>query len=204
MKINKTFTKAAAATLAISAGVAASTVVANADTNYTVQAGDTLSSIVRKYHLSLSTIQKIAKVNHMVNVDQLQVGQVITIPDSDSGTVSTVSADAATPNNNGNAQQQSAVSDNNNNQSNTNQTNDDTQGLSPAEQEAKDWIAWHESRDQYNVSNGQYYGKYQLDISYLNGDLSAANQERVAQQYVEQRYGSWVNAKAHWEANGWY
>ena len=43
-----------------------------------------------------------------------------------------------------------------------------------------------------------------LDSSYLNGDYSAANQERVAEQYVTSRYGSWEAAKAFWEANGWY
>ncbi|WP_446911114.1 aggregation-promoting factor C-terminal-like domain-containing protein [Enterococcus faecium] len=46
--------------------------------------------------------------------------------------------------------------------------------------------------------------RYQLDSSYLNGDYSAANQERVAEQYVTSRYGSWEAAKAFWEANGWY
>ncbi|EOI7538175.1 peptidase M23, partial [Enterococcus faecium] len=47
-------------------------------------------------------------------------------------------------------------------------------------------------------------GRYQLDSSYLNGDYSAANQEKVAEQYVASRYGSWEAAKAFWEANGWY
>ncbi|EOH61229.1 hypothetical protein UAC_01793, partial [Enterococcus mundtii ATCC 882] len=30
------------------------------------------------------------------------------------------------------------------------------------------------------------------------------NQERVAEQYVASRYGSWDAAKAFWLANGWY
>ena len=40
--------------------------------------------------------------------------------------------------------------------------------------------------------------------SYLNGDYSPANQERVADQYVAGRYGSWDAAKSFWLANGWY
>ncbi|MCT3030021.1 aggregation-promoting factor C-terminal-like domain-containing protein, partial [Pediococcus parvulus] len=52
--------------------------------------------------------------------------------------------------------------------------------------------------------NGQYVGKYQLSASYLNGDYSAANQEKVANLYVSSRYGSWSAAKAFWQANGWY
>lgn len=38
----------------------------------------------------------------------------------------------------------------------------------------------------------------------LNGDYSAENQERVAEQYVAERYGSWDAALAFWDANGWY
>ncbi|WP_457769256.1 aggregation-promoting factor C-terminal-like domain-containing protein, partial [Lactobacillus gasseri] len=35
-------------------------------------------------------------------------------------------------------------------------------------------------------------------------DYSAANQERVADNYVKSRYGSWTNAQSFWQANGWY
>ncbi|EME7123260.1 TPA: peptidase M23, partial [Enterococcus faecium] len=69
---------------------------------------------------------------------------------------------------------------------------------------AKEWIAQKESSGSYTATNGRYIGRYQLDSSYLNGDYSAANQERVAEQYVASRYGSWEAAKAFWEANGWY
>ena len=34
-----------------------------------------------------------------------------------------------------------------------------------------------ESSGSYTAQNGQYYGRYQLTITYLNGDLSPANQE---------------------------
>jgi len=54
------------------------------------------------------------------------------------------------------------------------------------------------------VSNGIYIGRYQLHSAYLNGDHSPENQERVADAYVLQRYGSWSAAYQFWLANGWY
>ena len=69
---------------------------------------------------------------------------------------------------------------------------------------AKAWIAARESGGNYGARNGQYVGKYQLSASYLNGDYSAANQERVADQYVTSRYGSWSGAQAFWQSHGWY
>ncbi|GMM20017.1 peptidoglycan-binding protein [Lactobacillus amylovorus subsp. amylovorus] len=79
-----------------------------------------------------------------------------------------------------------------------------TSSATGSEASAKAWIASRESGGSYSASNGQYVGKYQLSASYLNGDYSAANQERVADNYVKSRYGSWTAAKAFWQANGWY
>ncbi len=62
-------------------------------------------------------------------------------------------------------------------------------------QKAKEWIAQKESGGSYTATNGRYIGRYQLTDSYLNGDYSAANQERVADAYVAGRYGSWSAAK---------
>lgn len=76
--------------------------------------------------------------------------------------------------------------------------------LNDNEQSAKNWIAQKESNGSYSATNGQYVGKYQLSSSMLNGDYSPENQERVADNYVTQRYGSWQNAKEAWLANGWY
>lgn len=75
-----------------------------------------------------------------------------------------------------------------------------------AEYAAKEWIAMKESGGDYNAVNptGKYIGRYQLTNTYLNGDHSPENQERVADEYVMNRYGSWTAAKAFWEANGWY
>ena len=69
---------------------------------------------------------------------------------------------------------------------------------------AKAWIAARESGGSYSARNGQYIGKYQLSASYLNGDYSEANQERVADQYVASRYGSWSAAQSFWQSHGWY
>ena len=75
-----------------------------------------------------------------------------------------------------------------------------------SEASAKEWIANKESGGDYNITNptGKYIGRYQLDRSYLNGDHSPANQEKVAQEYVTERYGSWSKAKEHWQVKGWY
>ncbi|HFI0463058.1 TPA: LysM peptidoglycan-binding domain-containing protein [Streptococcus suis] len=72
--------------------------------------------------------------------------------------------------------------------------------------EAKEWIAMKESGGNYDIWNpsGKYYGRYQLTVSYLNGDLSPENQERVADEYVLNRYGSWEAAKEFWLQNNWY
>ena len=72
--------------------------------------------------------------------------------------------------------------------------------------DAKEWIAMRESGGQYEIWNPTqtYYGRYQLTASYLNGDFSRENQERVADEYVLNRYGSWEAALVFWQANGWY
>ena len=86
----------------------------------------------------------------------------------------------------------------------TSSTSSYTTSLSSSEEAAKEWIAQKESGGSYTKQNGNYYGKYQLSSSYLNGDYSAANQEKVADQYVASRYGSWTAAQAFWESHRWY
>ncbi|MGS0679454.1 cell surface protein [uncultured Lactobacillus sp.] len=79
-----------------------------------------------------------------------------------------------------------------------------TSNASGSEEAAKAWIAGRESGGSYSARNGQYIGKYQLSASYLGGDYSAENQERVADNYVKSRYGSWTGAQKFWQTNGWY
>lgn len=65
-------------------------------------------------------------------------------------------------------------------------------------------IAQAESSNSYTARNGQYIGKYQLSASYLHGDYSPANQERVARQYAISRYGSIGAAATFHQAHGWW
>lgn len=66
------------------------------------------------------------------------------------------------------------------------------------------YIANRESGGSYSARNGQYIGKYQLSASYLHGDYSPANQERVARQYAISRYGSWQAAANFHRTHGWW
>lgn len=86
----------------------------------------------------------------------------------------------------------------------TNTSSSYNSGVSGNDAAAKAWIAARESGGNYGARNGQYVGKYQLDASYLKGDYSATNQERVADQYVTSRYGSWSGAQSFWQSHGWY
>lgn len=84
---------------------------------------------------------------------------------------------------------------------------DSDDDLSGDEAEARDWIVQHESGGNYearNPSNPNVYGKYQLTLDKLHGDLSPANQDKIANEYVKSRYGSWVKAKQFWQAHNWY
>ena len=106
------------------------------------------------------------------------------------------------------AQQQSAQVQATTYSANTYSTNTTTttytSTVSGDEAAAKAWIANKESGGSYTAQNGQYYGKYQLSSSYLHGDYSAENQEKVADSYVTNRYGSWTAAQQFWQTHSWY
>ena len=207
MKMKKVLVSAAALT----GTIAGATVVANADT-VTVKAGDTVSELAQKYNTTVNTIQQL---NNLSNPNLIFVGQQLKVNYDNNGQA------VAQQNTNNNAQAaQQATSQNTQAQASTQQAaqqqsasqntqaqasnNNYSSSVSGNDAAAKAWIAQHESSNNYNARNGQYIGKYQLSASYLNGDYSPANQERVADQYVAQRYGSWTNAQRFWEANGWY
>ena len=158
-------------------------IVANAD-SYTVKSGDTLSAIAKEKN---TTVDAIAKKNKISNVNLISVGQVLEIEDANTTQKTT---------------EQATTSQIDTTQATT--TISASDGLSAEDAAAKEWIAQKESSGSYTAQNGQYYGRYQLTITYLNGDLSPANQEKVANQYVVTRYGSWSAAKNFWLANGWY
>ena len=208
MKMKKVLVSAAALT----GTIAGATVVANADT-VTVKAGDTVSELAQKYNTTVNTIQQL---NNLSNPNLIFVGQQLKVNNDNNGQA----VAQQNTNNNAQAAQQQATSQNTQAQASTQQAaqqsaSQNTQAqasnnsnynssVSGSDAAAKAWIAQHESSNNYNARNGQYIGKYQLSASYLNGDYSPANQERVADQYVAQRYGSWTNAQRFWEENGWY
>lgn len=100
--------------------------------------------------------------------------------------------------------QTAAKTSQNNTSVKTNASASASDNLSGSEASARGWIAARESGGSYSARNGQYIGKYQLSASYLNGDYSAANQDRVANNYVKSRYGSWRAAQSFWQSHGWY
>lgn len=194
-------------------------------TTVVVKAGDTLSSIANTYK---TTVQQIKQDNGLTS-DMIYVGQQLKI--NPAGTPSQAPAQqqttqqtqqpaqqAAPQQQQQTTQQQAPAQQQSNNsgyQMRTYQPAATTQQRSAAasnytsdvagnDAAAKAWIAGRESGGNYNARNGQYIGKYQLSSSYLGGDYSPANQERVADNYVAQRYGSWSNAQRFWQANGWY
>lgn len=181
MKFNKVALSIACAAGFTVAGAAA----ANADT-VTVKSGDTLSQIADENNTTVSSIQSL---NSLQNIHLIFPGQKLVI-NANNG-------DAAV------STQQSAQTVQQASQQQTMQTTQQAVASS-SEQAARDWIAARESGGSYTAQNGNYYGKYQLSSAYLGGDYSAENQERVADSYVLNRYGSWANAKSHWLQNGWY
>lgn len=181
-----------------------------------VDAGDTLSVIAQKHN---TTVDQLAKDNNISDVNLIHVGDRLVIA-SDGQTdnsvdTNSVNTETQTANATYTAPSQSTPSvssDQYASQENTgtataasnNGGGNYSSNLGGSEQAAKDWIAQRESGGNYGATNGQYIGKYQLSSAYLNGDYSPSNQERVADQYCQQRYGSWQAAKAHWEQNGWW
>ena len=191
--MKKNFKKITAALGAVAFGVVATATVANADTLYTVQSGDTLSSISQKFANDNSLVQTLAQQNNIQDINKIYVGQQLVVKTDGQATDSQTTAQPVAQ-----VTTQSAAAQ-------TSQTTSNyTSTAYGSEADAKAWIAAHESGNNYGARNGQYIGKYQLSAAYLNGDYSPANQERVADQYVAGRYGSWTNAKQHWLSNGWY
>ena len=177
---------------------------------YTVKSGDTLSEIAEKYN---TTAEKLAEKNKIENIHLIFVDQVLVIE----GTApSTATATSATT-------YEAPVATEETSEATTYEEVAETTTyeapaapvaeesytapaatVSGSEAEAKEWIAQKESGGSYTATNGRYIGRYQLTDSYLNGNYSAENQERVADAYVAGRYGSWTAAKNFWLNNGWY
>ena len=200
---------------ALFAVFAPSFVSAQESSTYTVKEGDTLSEIAETHN---TTVEKLAENNHIDNIHMIYVGQELVIdgpvapaatpapttyaaPAAQDETVSapvaetTEVAEEAAPVASAPVAEEIVA---------TAETSAPAATVSGSEAEAKEWIAQKESGGSYTATNGQYIGRYQLTDSYLNGDYSAENQERVADAYVAGRYGSWSAAKNFWLKNGWY
>ena len=178
--------------------LAPSLAFAQETTTYTVKSGDTLSGIAEKYN---TTVEKLAEKNKIKDIHLIYVDQVLVIDGEAPATATTtaeapVAAPAATETTTYEAPAASVTV--------AEETSASTSTVSGSEAEAKEWIAQKESGGSYTATNGRYIGRYQLTDSYLNGDYSAENQERVADAYVAGRYGSWTEAKNFWLNNGWY
>lgn len=161
---------------------------ASADTTVTVESGDTLNQIASDYN---TTVDKIASDNAIKNVNLIYVGDTLSIK---YGTESVVEPTTTY------TQSASTVYT----QPVNTATATATASSYTSGSTSKDLLINRESGGSYTAQNGRYYGKYQLDISYLNGDLSPANQDATAERYVANRYGSWENAWAHSQETGWY
>lgn len=187
--------------------LAPSLAFAQETTTYTVKSDDTLSGIAEKYN---TTVEKLAEKNKIKDIHLIYVDQVLVI-DGEAPATSTTSAataeapvvaPAATETTTYEAPAASVTVAEETVA--TTETSASTSTVSGSEAEAKEWIAQKESGGSYTATNGRYIGRYQLTDSYLNGDYSAENQERVADAYVAGRYGSWTAAKNFWLNNGWY
>ena len=177
---------------------------------YTVKAGDTLSEIAETHN---TTVEKLAKLNNIKNIHLIYVDQVLVIdgeaPTASTTTEAPVAEVEETP-----AVTEAAVEETTYEATYEPAASTATvveesysapaSSVSGSEAEAKEWIAQKESGGSYTATNGRYIGRYQLTDSYLNGDHSVENQERVADAYVAGRYGSWTAAKNFWLNNGWY
>jgi len=187
--------------------LAPSLTFAQETTTYTVKSGDTLSGIAEKYN---TTVEKLAEKNKIKDIHLIYVDQVLVIDGEAPATSTTsaataeapVAAPAATETTTYEAPAASVTVAEETVA--TTETSASTSTVSGSEAEAKEWIAQKESGGSYIATNGRYIGRYQLTDSYLNGDYSAENQERVADAYVAGRYGSWTAAKNFWLNNGWY
>ena len=177
---------------------------------YTVKPGDTLSEIAETYN---TTVEKLAKLNNIKNVDLIFIDQVLVI-DGEAPVAQTTTTEAPVAE----VEETPAVAETVVEETTYEETYEapasapaaaesysaPASTVSGSEAEAKEWIAQKESGGSYTATNGRYIGRYQLTDSYLNGDYSAENQERVADAYVAGRYGSWSAAKNFWLNNGWY
>ena len=187
-------------------------------TSYTIKYGDTLGVIGKASGLD---VNELASINDIDNVDFILPGNKVLFESDDLGNIDSVSIT--------NEQEEVLVEETVTEEPVSEEplmtepvaeevpystpeyvVEEETyapQASTSSEQEAKEWIANKESGGDYNAYNpaGGYYGKYQLNPTLVAYGASPAEQEIAVQEYVNERYnGSFVQAKAYWQENGWY
>lgn len=159
-----------------------------------VEQGDTVSQIAND---NGTTVDAIVQANHLTNPDMIFVGDnLVLTPNADNNNNQSANVQ-------NNVQPASQATNNVAPAQTTNQASQTTNS-SLAGNSAAEAISQAESGGSYTAQNGRYYGRWQLDMSYLGGDLSPQHQDEVFQQYCNQRYGSVEGALAFRQSHGWY
>lgn len=179
-------------------------------TSYTIKYGDTLGVIGKASGLS---VKELASINDIDNVDFILPGNKVSFEEDESGNIDSVSIT--------NEQEEVLVEETVTEEPvvtapvaeevpySTPEYVEEEETYEPqastsSEQEAKEWIIQKESNGNPQARNGQYYGLFQLGDHLIEDGASVQEQHAVANNYVNERYGSWVGAKQAWQQKGWY
>ena len=180
-------------------------------TSYTIKYGDTLGVIGKASGLD---VNELASINDIDNVDFILPGNKVLFESDDLGNIDSVSIT--------NEQEEVLVEETVTEEpvvtapvaeevpySAPEYVAEEEETYAPqastsSEQEAKDWIIQRESNGNPQARNGQYYGLFQLGDHLIEDGASVQEQHAVANNYVNERYGSWVGAKQAWQQKGWY
>lgn len=176
---------------------------------YTIQYGDTLGVIAKAIDVD---VDKLVEVNSIQNADLIIAGDELRISENkETVTVETETGDVSSYDISEEVVEVEPVAVEEEEYEEVAYEQPQAEEVpityTDSEASAKEWIGQRESGGDYNAYNpaGGYYGKYQLNPTLVAYGASPAEQEIAAQKYVNERYnGSWVQAKAHWEANNWY
>ena len=180
-------------------------------TSYTIKYGDTLGVIGKASGLD---VNELASINDIDNVDFILPGNKVLFEADDLGNIDSVSIT--------NEQEEVLVEETVTEEpvvtapvaeevpySAPEYVAEEEETYAPqastsSEQEAKEWIIQKESNGNPQARNGQYYGLFQLGDHLIEDGASVQEQHAVANNYVAERYGSWVGAKQAWQQKGWY
>lgn len=225
--LKKVLLGAAAVAGAGALGVSTHATSANADTLYTVKAGDTLSSIAQSQLGDANKFSEIAQANGLNNPDILSIGQQLRI--SDNGQVQVANTQSQSTAQTSQVQQKQ-VSYSQPTQQTSTQASQSQQSVPVQHTQASQaattpsgsgsvydqfiaaggtpemWnsIVMPESSGNPNASNGRYSGLFQTDKGTGTAGHSVADQTKWAISYANSRYGSVQNAINYHQANGWW